>query len=1402
MSFFSGFKKIFNIGGNNGDQKKKRADLFKHIKQEEDPEDYWEIVGELGDGAFGKVYKAKHKQQNIFAAAKIVDLHGEEEIEDFLGEINILAECQHDNIVGLHESFYFNNQLWILLEFCEGGAVDNIMIELEKSLTEAQIRYICREMCVALKFLHQMKVIHRDLKAGNVLLTLDGQVKLADFGVSAKNVSTLQRRGSFIGTPYWMAPEVIICEAMRENLYDYKADIWSLGITLIEFAQSEPPNHEMNPVRVLFKIQKSDPPTLNYPSKWSPEFIDFLQRCLVKEPMLRASTEELLEHPFLAKVTNSKPIRELIAEAKAEIIEEEEDLDEQSALEEARKRGSVMSFDNLTESGSISNLSELTEVDDDSDVSSAPPTPALSERDVQTQLRMEAQRKQQEQRRTPEKEKAVAEPVAAAAADENVSVVSVEEPAMASTVEIAAADEQTNATRPDEEEGDRQDSSEPLAPASQQSDPSPTAPPAGDEVRDVPAFAADELAMEVQGDVAPVTQLEEEAGTETSETQAEASEMQAEASETQAETSETQAETSEMQAETSETRTGLSETHTEQETPWGDDGERVATDVAPAGGTTETEAHVTAVPPEGVADAASDVPERGMEKSSDHRSGVTVIEVRPEDFSAGGDGQVAPVATDDNGGAPGISTTAATSEQLPGEKAEKAEEEEEEKEEEREADARRDDRSSSPENVFPEEVILESDGAGEHVVAAEAASAATAGDDPNGTTVSITDGAGGVGYTSGAAMASSSPGKQAAQEESEEELSTKTENEDVSRAIDEAFSFQDDFDDSTPSGEQVKPSETAAAVADVTLKPDAEDGEVTVDYNDTTLDASAHAPPEPATGGRHRETPSPEKSPPRAAAEAAPPGERPREKSPPRAAAEDGGKKAAMLKQELDKISETASMKTQDSSDSLDSKQQEEGGDGNIVAERRKQSRYRTQKRTRKFLVDGVMVTTTTQRIVGANDKNQQKEDHALRKMELRELKLLQKQEQKQFQDLAYKAQFMREQQEKKSDSDMQGLVKNYQNDLDALDRQQKQQVERAEQVQAMDLRNTSRNIKSEQEKALRAFRESLKQEMKYLKTEVDMIPKDKRKEVFKKRKEAMENEHAERERRFIEKLAEDHDSTLKRLSDQHREKIALLEKQFLQQKQQLLRAREAAIWELEERQLHEKHQLARRQLKDVFFLQRHQMLIRHEKELEQVRRLNQQKEEEVLRRHVVEKKTLPKRQRQEMKVRSLMFKESLRISNQGANPDIDRAKIKHFEELEKKRYKGDLVKQQHKQRRQLEALRANAEMALKELEQLQNEKRKMITEHETTKLRERDAIYQQELNDWRIQLKPRKQNLEEEFVKQKEEQERFYGQQLGNGTSHTSDAASNGNGMNNGGQAAAGEENSSAGMPPPYMVY
>ncbi|XP_035201092.1 serine/threonine-protein kinase 10-like isoform X2 [Oxyura jamaicensis] len=313
-------RRLFRLG-----PEKKKPRRCEHVKRDVDPEEAWLVLGELGDGAFGKVFKAQNKATGALAAAKVIETPSEEELEDYAVEIEILAGCDHPNITKLLDALYWDGRLWILVEFCPGGAVDAAILELEKGLTEEQIRAACKQLLLALQYLHGCKIIHRDVKAGNVLLTLDGDIKLADFGVSAKNASTIQRRASFIGTPYWMAPEVVQCETSKENPYGYKADIWSLGITLIEMAEMEPPHHELNPLRVLLKIAKSQPPTLRHPKRWSEDFKDFLRKSLEKSPEARWSATQLLQHPFVAGVSDKRPLRELVAEARADVLEEEDE---------------------------------------------------------------------------------------------------------------------------------------------------------------------------------------------------------------------------------------------------------------------------------------------------------------------------------------------------------------------------------------------------------------------------------------------------------------------------------------------------------------------------------------------------------------------------------------------------------------------------------------------------------------------------------------------------------------------------------------------------------------------------------------------------------------------------------------------------------------------------------------------------------------------------------------------------------------------------------------------------------------------------------------------------------------------------------------------------------------------
>ena len=294
--------------------KKNAQKRYANLLMNKDPAAVWEIVSELGDGAFGKVYKARNRQTNVFAAAKIVDKCSLDELDDYMVEIDILTECKHKNIVHIYEAYYYDSKLWMLIEFCSGGAVDSLMLDLDKALSEPQIQFVVRETLEALVYLHdECFVIHRDMKAGNILLTESGAVKLADFGVSAKNSAPpsgggggggggggLQRRYSFIGTPYWMSPEIIACETDKEMWYDARTDIWSLGITCIELAEKEPPHNELNPTRVMMRIRKSEAPGLREPHRWSRAFNDFVAKCLNKTAEERPSARELLKVFFFS----------------------------------------------------------------------------------------------------------------------------------------------------------------------------------------------------------------------------------------------------------------------------------------------------------------------------------------------------------------------------------------------------------------------------------------------------------------------------------------------------------------------------------------------------------------------------------------------------------------------------------------------------------------------------------------------------------------------------------------------------------------------------------------------------------------------------------------------------------------------------------------------------------------------------------------------------------------------------------------------------------------------------------------------------------------------------------------------------------------------------------------------
>ncbi|XP_014895324.1 serine/threonine-protein kinase 10-like isoform X2 [Poecilia latipinna] len=884
-------------------------------------------------------------------------------------EIDILASCDHQNIVKLLDAFYYESKLWILIEFCAGGAVDAVMLELERPLTEPQIRVVCKQTLQALVYLHENKIIHRDLKAGNILLTLDGDVKLADFGVSAKNTKTLQRRDSFIGTPYWMAPEVVMCETSKDRPYDYKADIWSLGVTLIELAQVEPPNHEMNPMRVLLKIAKSDPPTLMQPSRWSPEFSDFLKRCLDKNLDSRWTAAQLLQHSFVSTVTDSRPLRELIAEAKAEVTEEIEEHKEEEEEEETEAH--------LGHKRAPSDVSVASSEDE-----KIPLSPLES---------------------VPEKmEPILPVPSPAKLPDSNhvAETVSTEEPA---------------------------------APAAQE-----------------------------QPQEAPNTPVPEEPKEKPSE--------------------------------------------------------------------------------ENVPEAVSDATSPGSEAEPDTPSKeLQQLEIDVEDEKE--------VDTAEVPGPP--------------------------------------DSPAAPEGNTP------------------------------------------------------------AQEEEEDRY------------------------------KHLKVTLTLPEPEQEVLKK--ENGEQPVEKDRMNAEEEKKVP-DKAKDEKERDS--------------------------------DSGRGSA---------ADNSSVDLNLSISSFLSKTKEPGSVSIQDSKRQK----KTLKKTRKFMVDGVEVSVTTSKIVTDNDTKNE-EMRFLRRQELRELRLLQKEEQRAQQQLSNKLQQQKEQIYRRFEQETTSKKRQYDQEVENLERQQKQTIERLEQEHTNRLRDEAKRIKAEQDKELSKCQNMLKNCKK-------------------------------EEQEFLQKQQQDLDSALKKIIQQHKHELATIERDCLNHKQQLLRAREAAMWEMEERHLQEKHQLFKQQLKDQYFMQRHQLLKRHEKEMEQMQRYNQRLIEELKSKQTQERARLPKIQRSEAKTRMAMFKKSLRITAALITPEQERDKVKQFAAQEEKRQKNERLHQQQKHDNQMRDLQLQCDANIRELQQLQNEKCHLLIEHETQKLKELDEDHSVELKEWREKLRPRKKALEEEFARKLQEQEVFF---------------------------------------------
>ncbi|XP_069972878.1 serine/threonine-protein kinase 3 isoform X9 [Penaeus vannamei] len=272
------------------------------------PEEVFDIICKLGEGSYGSVYKALHKESGQVLAIKQVPI--DTDLQEIIKEISIMQQCDSPHVVKYYGSYFKDSDLWIVMEYCGAGSVSDIMRLRKKTLNEEEIATIIYDTLRGLEYLHLRRKIHRDIKAGNILLNTQGHAKLADFGVAGQLSDTMAKRNTVIGTPFWMAPEVI-----QEIGYDCVADIWSLGITALEMAEGKPPYGDIHPMRAIFMIPTKPPPSFREPDQWQPEFIDFVSRCLVKNPEERATASKLLQHQFIRGAQPASILRNMLEEA-------------------------------------------------------------------------------------------------------------------------------------------------------------------------------------------------------------------------------------------------------------------------------------------------------------------------------------------------------------------------------------------------------------------------------------------------------------------------------------------------------------------------------------------------------------------------------------------------------------------------------------------------------------------------------------------------------------------------------------------------------------------------------------------------------------------------------------------------------------------------------------------------------------------------------------------------------------------------------------------------------------------------------------------------------------------------------------------------------------------------------
>ncbi|CAI2355805.1 unnamed protein product [Caenorhabditis sp. 36 PRJEB53466] len=1204
MAFLNKVKNLFR--GNPIEKK-----LPSYIQDNVNPRDHWDIISHIAKGAFGEVEKAVSKtDRRLFAASKTIEIQEGESLEDLLVEIEILTECKdHPVMLGLYSTYFYENKLTMMLEFCGGGAIDNIMDELGRPLKEDQIRYIGYYVCDALKWLHSQLVIHRDLKAGNILLTNDGQVRLADFGVSAKLKSEREKRDTFIGTPWWIAPEVIACETFKDQPYDCISDIWSFGITLIEMAQGEPPHAEIsNAMRVTMKVQKSDPPTLIAPSKWTKTFSECLAYCLVKDPRHRPSAAEVFKHQWFANAPSKrKMIMDLLVEMEADVQEE-----------------ILMEADDESMAGS-DEISQRPGGDNWSSASDSP-RPATGEGFKVPMLPPPIIETPPPE--TPHKKRAAPPPPQEALAHVSSPLVNGHaKKDNSSFVEFSFSNSNTSseANATFSTPSSTKSSAHLSTPAvlSLNTSASPSSPGEFVSPRREALSILDEL----------TTTLDDE-----------------------------------QSQYFNSPRSSASPRHSPAKSPQKELVEHSIRDTILAS-----------------RDKKSPSPQlrqlSPVESSSSYEEQVNLSFRRPEPLEHAGlvvaqqQMEKASASLQERYNAANRSLDTSSSNSL----------------------ASANQSMEIPEGIVTRKKSQES---------------------------------------SAAASNRSSQNSETVFKKPSQDMST-------SFTLREFVHGKTELSVTAPP----TPSKSVDRRSPAPVRTDSyqsvrtSGSSTSVAQTSQTSQAADFAPTPVPTNPEYFDVPYGKK-----AKEKTPPPEPPVDYE---GSAKENAAPAVVSAAKIPTPQQTA---PSTSATPQKSTTNPAAAPATRIGGRKDGNRQTITKKTRTYMIDGVQVTSTTVHVLGVKD------DRVQRKQQLHDLRRLQRDEARQKQELQAEGIKLVEEQARKFTAEQSNLSRTSELEMDAMERRQRKEIEDTEGTQEQELRNAQKRLRIEQEKDMRAFKDRLKQEMKIFKQELTMLSKVQRKDALKLRKEQIEIDHQLKEKDFLMQLQQNADAMLQRMAEKHKERMASIEKQFLMQKHNLLRAKENNIWELEDKQMREKFVLHRKLFKDEYYLLRTQMLARHQREMAQIEKIHQEEEDELIRALTLDRKKLPKMLRAETKTRSVMFKESLRISSTNMTNAEMQERIRRFDEQESLRMRAALEEHDLKSQKKLTALKERHQEAILELDEMQNDKRKQLLEKERNTMKEHEGKYHEMRELWQENLIARKTVLEEKFEDELSKQEVFYG--------------------------------------------